>query len=379
LEPDSNRLSLLLEANLRFLSASLQQNSIIINTLNNPNALDEHQNVLNSLLIWLKSLNQLNDLSQGEQTLIDSLKESVRKAKSIDIPISKMNTFSLINNTIETNRSNLGESTELKASESVVIETEVSTDQTSQEVEHLGETDVPTAVEPITEEKIEKTFFYRMSNEEDRWDYLVNITTFIASYEHLMHLLIPNLILEVVKELHRYDCDNKLVINEAITYPSTLLQNLVTKVLREAPGSNLFRRIRRIKLDHDIDLNYEQTVNIGERHNIKGFVSNYFSTLSEYLDPEIESVPELGPLEEKTKHNFKQFSLGPISVEMRLTAIIKHTAESAWKDAEQALTNENASLKTKAIYLGTTQLICDFQNFLLNESRLLTFLEELKS
>lgn len=372
MESNSSRLSLLLEANLRFLSTTLKQNSIILNTLNNPNALDEHQNILNNLLSWLKSLSQLSDLTQGEQALIEALIESVRKANSFDIAINKMETFPLINDSLNVKERVVSESTDVQTSESgVPAEQSVA--------ESSSETDSSTAVEPVTEEKEEKTFFYRMKNEDDRWEYLTNVSTFITSYGHLMHLLIPNLVLEVIKELHRYDSDNKLVINEAITYPSTLLQNLVTKFLREAPGSNLFRRIRRIKLDYDIDLNFEQSVNIGERHNIKGFVSNYFTMLSEYLDPKVEPIPELGPLEEKTKYNFKQFSLGPASVEMRLTAIIKHTAESSLNDAEQALTNENASLKTKVIYLGTTQLICDFQNFLLNETRILTFLEELKS
>ena len=120
-------------------------------------------------------------------------------------------------------------------------------------------------------------------------------------------------------------------------------------------------------------------MNIGERQNIKSFVANYFKTLTDYLDPNNTEVPEINNLEERTRYNFKQFSLGPASVEMRLTAIIKHVTESALNDAEAALTNENASLKTKVIYLATTQLICDFQSLLLNEPRILQFLEELKS
>ena len=363
---------------MRFLSTNLQLNSLILNTLNNPDALDENQNVLNNLLNWLKSLSQISGLNQSEQVLIDALKDSVRKAKAFDILMDKKTVFPLVNETL------------IQDSKEPALQSLQSTSQETSKLQ-LGSQISPVDLllssektltygeEKEEQKEQERFFFYRINNEEDRWDYLANINAFISSYEHLMHLLIPNLALEVVKELHRFDCQNKILINEVVSYPSVLLQNLITKFLREAPGSNLFRRIRRIKIDYDIDLNFEQAVNIGERQNIKSFVTNYFNTLTEFLDPANNKVPDIGSLEDKTRNNLKQFSLGPASVEMRLTAIVKHVTESAFKDAEQALINENASLKTKVIYLATTQLICDFQNFLLNEPRILRFLEELKS
>ncbi len=381
MDSSSNGLSILLEANLRFLSANLQLNSLTLNTLNNPDALDENQNILNNLLNWLKSLSQVSGLNQNEILLIDSLKESVRKAKSFDILINKTN-FSLIDNQIMDNKNQNKTQINLSTSDVEKIDTtnvteEINADQTDNtiitEQENLDKKD--------NEEKpeIPIAFIYREIQENDRWDYLTSIQTFITSYEHLMHLLIPNLALEVVKELHHFDSQNKMVINEAIAYPSLLFQNMITKFLREAPGSNLFRRIRRIKLDNDVDINIEQAVNIGEKQNIKIIVNNYFNTLTEYLDPNSTKQQSLGILEDKTKNNLKQFSLGPASVEMRLTAVIKHVTDSALSDAEQAIQNENASLKTKIIYLATTQLMCDYQNFLLNEPRIIKFLEELKS
>ena len=381
MDSSSNGLSILLEANLRFLSANLQLNSLTLNTLNNPDALDENQNILNNLLNWLKSLSQVSGLNQNEILLIDSLKESVRKAKSFDILINKTN-FSLIDNQIMDNKNQNKTQINLSTSDVEKIDTtnvteQINADQTDNtiisEQENLDKKD--------NEEKpeIPIAFIYREIQENDRWDYLTSIQTFITSYEHLMHLLIPNLALEVVKELHHFDSQNKMVINEAIAYPSLLFQNMITKFLREAPGSNLFRRIRRIKLDNDVDINIEQAVNIGEKQNIKIIVNNYFNTLTEYLDPNSTKQQSLGILEDKTKNNLKQFSLGPASVEMRLTAVIKHVTDSALSDAEQAIQNENASLKTKIIYLATTQLMCDYQNFLLNEPRIIKFLEELKS
>ena len=375
LESNSNRVALLLEANLRFLSANLQQNSVILNTLNNANALDENQSVLNNLLNWLKSLSQLTGLSQGEKILIEALKDSVRKAKSFEILTSNKTLLSSINDSIQSKESSqetesLQENKTILDKQSTLGVVSQHNEITQQEVTETQEADV---------ESVETAFFYRMKEEQDRWEYISTIQAFITSYEHLMHLLIPNLVLEVVNELHRYDCQNKLIINDAISYPSVLFQNLVTKILREAPGSNLFRRIRRIKLDNEIDLLFEQAVNIGERKNIKSFVANYYDILTKFLDTNNASTMSLESLEERTKANFKQFSLGPASVEMRLTAVIKHITESAFTDAEEAIKNENASLKTKVIYLATTQLICDFQNFLLNEPRIVKFLEDLKS
>ena len=370
-----------MEANLRFLSANLQLNSIILNTLNNSDALDENQNVLNNLLNWLKSLSQLNGLNQSEQILIDSLKDSVRKAKSIDIFLNKK-TFPLVDNTLASNKNDVNfispqQQTSIEQPEIPDSEPIANIQQTSNSEETTTKSTEST--ENIEQPEIPESFIYRVLEESDRWDYLANINSFIQSYEHLMHLLLPNLAYEVAKELHRFDSQNKMVITEAISYPSVLIQNLISKFLREAPGSNLFRRIRRIKLDNEVDINIEQAVNIGERQNIKLLVGAYFNTISDYLDPANSNPPNFVVLEEKTRNNLKQFSLGPASVEMRVTAVIKHVTESAINDAEQAIKNENASLKTKIIYLATTQLMCDFQNFLLSEPRIVKFLEELKS
>jgi hypothetical protein len=156
-----------------------------------------------------------------------------------------------------------------------------------------------------------------------------------------------------------------------------LLQNLITKFLREAPGSNLFRKIRRVKLDNEVDLSFEQAVNIGERQNIRNLIKNYFDILTQHLENS-ESPVSIDSLLERTRNNFKQFSLGPASVEMRLTAVIKHVTDASFSDAEEAIKNDNASLKTKVIYLASTLLLCDFQNFLLNEPRIVKFLEDLK-
>lgn len=371
LESSPNKISLLLEANLRFLSANLQLNSIVLNTLNNTDALDENQSVLNNLLNWLKSVSQIDGLSQSELVIIEGLKDSVRKAKSYDFVLEKQKNIST---TTETNNP-VSNDIEVKPEPM-----EISAEQNNQDLDSTTSLEAQeTGEEENEQEDSQTTFFFRTSNEKDRWDYLANIQSFISSYEHLMHILMPNLVLEVVNELHRYDGQNKLIVNEAISYPSVLLQNMVTKFLREAPGSNLFKRIRRIKLDSEIDLNFEQAVNIGERKNIKSFVGTYFDNLTRFLDPNSQFQPNIDTFSDQTKSRVKQFSLGPASVEMRLTAVIKHVTDSALKDAEEIMDNENALLKTKIIYLATTQLICDFQNFLLAEPRIVKFLEDLKS
>ena len=199
------------------------------------------------------------------------------------------------------------------------------------------------------------------------------------SYTHLMHLLIPNLAFEVATELNKYECANKLLLHDSITHPTLALQNLITKLLREAPGSNLFRRIRRNRIDKGIDIDYDQRVNISESEVIKGMVGDYFETLTNYLDPENPTPAVIDNLYERTKENFKNYSLGPLTVEARLTAVIKNVTETLFSEAEEAFSNSAASVNTKVIYLATTQLLCDFQNFLLKETRILKFLEELKS
>lgn len=369
LDSTTNNLSILLEANLKFLSANLQLNSLILNTLNNTDALDENQSVLNTLLNWLKSVSQLNGLNQDEITLIESLKESVRKSKAYDFVLPENKSLEIINNANKTSEESLA----------VVESSNETSELTKQEGSDLVITSENQKEDEEDQNDLEKSFFFRTVQEEDRWNYLSTIQSFITSYEHLMHLLIPNLAFEVVIELHRYDSQNKFIINEAISYPSVHLQTMITKFLREAPGSNLFRRIRRIQLDNEVDIKLEQAVNIGERQNIKKVVGTYFETLTKFLDPSLENKPKLETLEEQTKLTVKQFSLGPASVEMRLTAVIKHATESALGDAENVIQNENASINTKVIYLATTLLICDFQNFLLNEPRIVKFLEDLKS
>jgi hypothetical protein len=379
----AQKTSLLLEMNLRFLSANLQLNALILNSLGNSKAKEESQVIIKNILTWLRTLNQYVELD-STKILVDALIDSVDKSNRYNLLFEDESSSS------KTNMSNTKENSSLN---SIINESEIQQRNNfgheKEKEDQLSGSDIGDLLKHNIDDLIndddpfidkeEKKFFRRNKSVNDQWDYISTIKSFMSSYTNLMHILIPNLALEVAVELNRYGCDNKLLLHDSITHPTLAFQNLITKLLREAPGSNLFRRIRRNRLDKGIDINFDESVNASEAEQIKNLVISYFETLTKYLDPSNPVPPGIDTLYEKTKGNYRKFSLGPLTIETRLTAVIKNVTESSFKEAEESISNEAASTSTKAIYLATTQLLCDFQNFLLQESRIRRFLEELKS
>lgn len=379
----AQKTSLLLEMNLRFLSANLQLNSLLINSLKNSKAIEESHDIMKNILGWLQTLNQYAELPDNTNVLVGALIDSVKKSNNynllfdFDEEISKSLPETKFYkgkpyetpNDVKISNEQLGDNSTID----LINETNLSQEKLNNSIDSEVIEDTEVAEEDVNK------FYNRKKELNDQWDYVSSIKTFMSSYTHLMHNLIPNLALEVAIELNRYDCNNKLLLHDTITNPTLAFQNLITKLLREAPGSNLFRRIKRIRSDAGIDLVFDQQVNISEIQKIKEIVSIYFETLTKYLDPSNPTPAVVDTLFEKTKGNYLQFSLGPITIEARLTAVIKNVAETSFKESEEAYTNDAASTNTKVIYLATTQLICDFQNFLLSENRILVFLQDLKS
>ena len=368
----AQKTSLLLEMNLRFLSANLQLNSLLLNSLGNSKALDESNSIIRNILSWLRTLTQYSDLD-STKILVDALIDAVDRSNKYNLTINPQNIQPLM----DSNVSRVSNSTGTQKNDGSIIPNH-STNKRNPvtNIDDLVNVDHPFQENQPTEAK---SFFNRDSELKDQWDYVSTIKSFISSYINLMHVLIPNLAFEVAIELNRYNCDNKLLLHDSITHPTLAFQNLITKLLREAPGSNLFRRIRRHRLDRGIDIDADQRVNASESDKIRNLVVSYFETLGKYLDPANTAQENLDALFEKTRGNYRQFSLGPLSVEARLTAVVKNVTETAFNEATDVFSNEAASKSTKVVYLATTQLLCDFQNFLLQETRSRNFLEELKS
>lgn len=384
-----NRTMLLLEMNLRFMAANLQLNSLAVQASRNDQAIQEGQTILAQMLEWLEALVQYEGLGQGELSLVRHLQETVRRATQTTTKTDQPAPIALTHHSEQSTSENVGGGA---ATETIEGNGTISPPSTGNK-EDLTNSNEPTGdANPVPAMEVVETtaqeepniskpvgFFNRQDEPEDRWDYLGNINTFMHSYNQLMHLLIPNLFFEVAVELHKFDGKDPYVVSESITYPTVQLQSIVTKFLREAPGASLFRRMRRKKREKGVDVDTECTLTISEQSHVKEVVATYFKTLEKYLDPENPTPPKLATLFEKTGLAVKQFSLGPITVEARLTAVIKAFTDLLWTKIGDKFSSEELTDREKVIRLATVQLFCNIENLMLSEGRFIRFLEECKA
>lgn len=391
-----NKTSLLLELNLQLLTTNLRLNSLFLKSSKNSEAILEGQQILNELENWVVYLQQYYTLDPDIKSILDRVANSVRQADQLELP-TKQSPITPLKS--ESTLSETANSSSPEKFETSVVDHDLSQDlvASSVEGEHFNADQIEPSVSSPSEittdpnnatqiespsEKIEeKSLFNRSVNINDRWDYINNIETFMQGYERFVHLLLPNFILSIIKELHRYETSDQQLQHISVQYPMNQLYIILTKLLREAPGASLLRRIRRIRRQTGTDLTKDSTLNIMELQLVTKLVHRYFSTLEKYFDPSTATPPSVDTLLTKTKSNVNQFSLGPLTVETRIMNVMRRTTEEAFDKFYSVLTdgNEQISKKDKIIQLAGIQLLTELGSSVLSERRLLQLLEDLKA
>jgi hypothetical protein len=375
------------------LAANLQLSALNLESSGKKEIIQSSRQILNQIIIWLNNLQQIEGLDPEILLFAENIVNSLKIIDQGDT-FSKIESDEFVTPALaqlENNAKSIhkAEITSLDAiDENLLQQPKVKDDIYKLQNQTMTSSDInqsrlnSTAIITGTEESKEKEkidLFKKLAKAPDRWDFISSLASFMNSYENFMHFLIPNLYFEIVRNLHTYDCSNQKLLHESIQYPTNQMKKIITKLLREAPGASLLRRIRRIRLDNRMDLEIDSTLNEIEREHVKWLVESYFSTLTKYLDPNNPVPPPLETLLEKSHFRVKQFSLGPLTIETRLMSVFQKATNSCWVETNNTVSDENASKDQKVIQLSTVQLLADLGEFVLTEKRFLNLLEDLKA
>lgn len=382
--------SLLLEINLQLLATNLQLNSLFLKNTNNPSAISQGQVILSQISKWLSNLEKDERITLQLRSLILNLMESLNllyindEIEPISTNLDHESSVIPMSDQISTSdEANTDGQTNLNILSPISPNEDLSEVSNSSEILTPSPTSITSTLSPLSPEnevsKPQKSFFTRLDNSIDHWDYIDNINVFMGGYERFMHFLLPNLYFEVIKELHHYETSGDFsLLHLSIQQPSHQMRIIITKLLREAPGASLLRRIRR---ETGIKLELDTNLTVIEREHIKHIVKNYFITLTKYLDPDNPILLSIDTFFAKIESNVNQYSLGPVTIETRLVNVMRRVAEDFFNVFSTRLMNEPEKLTTtqKVIQLATIQMLTQLGNLILEESRFFKLLEDLKA
>ena len=407
--------NLLFEMMIRVLHANLKMQSLIIKTSQSQEIQDEGKEILDQLIQWTNTIQNSSGIEKNVKILFQTLANTL---ESITITADKKHSFekgftavpaekeeildasgdnAYINDLIEDSRdqetlknTTLTEgklSTTSPNKQAITVPEDVGTttpimEKTSRTLGFLDrlseigtKIDQPEEEGPLSQESLPR-LFQRILKPQDEWGYLEQLNTLLRNYSNIMHLALPNFLFSIVEELHRYRSDNMELMEQIVSVPSTTISNLISKLLKEAPGATLLKRLRASRRIAQIDIDDDINIDEEDRRWIKIFVEQYYETVKQYLDT-TKPVP-IHSYYDKLSQSLINFSLGPVEIETRIIQVVKVIINDLLTKAKPT-PNKGISLTMDIALLATAQIFFDMTDYWIGEgSRIRHFLEEMK-
>ncbi len=213
-------------------------------------------------------------------------------------------------------------------------------------------------------------FFSLLEEPDDLWGIIKRANDLIARYAHLSHLTLPAFWLEVIKELHRYNSGDHLLLKRVIETLSLELETIIGKLLREAPCSGLLQTLKR-RYESSIEYSSGGPVVLPEdQSNIKAVVHTYIETAEKLQEGIIDSAD----LRRKADYDVKNFSLGGGGIESRIPKVAYDVANNLLKSASGLPPQDERG----PYLLNAISLIVALNQVVIESSDLSSLLKELK-
>ncbi|MHA1215258.1 MAG: hypothetical protein ACTSR2_02785 [Candidatus Hodarchaeales archaeon] len=202
----------------------------------------------------------------------------------------------------------------------------------------------------------------------DTWGIIESVQSLINSYSKLSHIAFPQYYFEACKEIFRYRAQpdiSKNMVLEIFQIPSSMLQSIIEKLLREAPAARLLQNLKRL---YPRDLENEQLLR--EKEKIHEIVKNYFLRVSEYL----QGTRDLSDSLRISSNVLRIFNLGSGDLESRIPNVSFSIVKKCYRELQN---NSHDELK-QYIYSETIVLIHRVNESLLSEEQFRNYLRQLK-
>ena len=371
---------------VRLLTTNIQLSINQSKHMGSKELIEENNELLNLLKMWLKDTKANEELDSGIRNLI-SLVDNLLLKNEIGIQFNEKNendidntdqSFLKLTNEVENNDNGVFLSiNENKVPQEVLRrqDKEANIEQPTKTFKTLELLDRITEIGKEKKDNVKVTqLFQRMLTPNDQWSYLETISTILRNYSHIMHLALPNYCFAILEDIHRYTSSDFDILHTVITTPYYAFLEIIQKFLREAPSATILRRFRSTRRMSQIDIEEDTSLDIDDKNHVKLIVDNYFVTLRQYLDS--ENPPPVESFHTKIKDQFKEFSLGPSQVESRIIIVIKNLVADLMKKVEDP--NNINSFHEKVSYLATIDIFLNLTDIWLSEGRIRSLLEIMK-
>ncbi len=233
----------------------------------------------------------------------------------------------------------------------------------------------------VLDEEIQIGQFHRATRAKDYWSYIVSSGQLMESYQHISDVIIPLYWRYALIEIHRYRIDDPVLLRHVIKIPAEALNDIIRKLLREAPTSRLLQRVKQKRLTDQLLSEFlpnelkDRSLFIKIRESVERYLE-YFTNVQKGI-LSFEDVKVLG------EQSLKSFELGPNEIETRIPLValnvlreLKERIPSDEELGDRSLNNEKF-LEAVCGYL-TIYLVNELNRHFINESKFYTLLERLK-
>ncbi len=233
----------------------------------------------------------------------------------------------------------------------------------------------------ILDDEIQIGQFQRASRAKDYWSYIMSSGQLMESYQHISDIIIPLYWRYALIEIHRYRIDDSLLLRHVIKIPAEVLNDIIRKLLREAPTSRLLQRIKQKGLTDQLLSEFlpnelrDASLFMKIRESVERYLE-YFTNLQ-------KGILSYGDVKELGEQSLKSFELGSNEIETRIPLValnvLRDLREHLPKDdevGEHSLENERF-LEATCGYL-TIYLVNELNRHFINERKFYRLLERLK-
>ncbi|MHA1972042.1 MAG: hypothetical protein ACTSW1_03545 [Candidatus Hodarchaeales archaeon] len=222
----------------------------------------------------------------------------------------------------------------------------------------------------LNQESSQKKIGYFIYNTyyTDLWGIIESIQSLINSYSRLSHVAFPQYYFEACKEIFRYRAEPdipKSQVLEIFQIPSSMLQSLIEKLLREAPAARLLQNLKKL---YPRGLEGQQISK--EKDIIHKIVENYFLRISEYL----QGTRELSDSLRVSSGVLRIFNLGSGDLESRIPNVSFNIVKKCYRE----LQSSNHDELKQYIYSETIILIHRINESVLSDEQFRNYLRQLK-
>ena len=300
-------------------------------------------------------------------TLNLTIKILLKQSESLPVPEDIMREIRLINDFIialqaqpDSDLQLIEKITTLQSKLDGLLETDIPKETLIMEIDDQSKT-VTTAKEQIGVFDLNPSY-------TDSWGLIESLRSFMDNYSNLSHIAFPYYYFEGCKEIFRFriqDEINTVPDHEIYQSPSQKLQELIEKLLREAPSARLLQNLKKLFPDET-----GKEILPFEKEEVQEIIKQYFFNVSAFLMGKRNLSDSL----RVSMNVLRGFNLGSGDLETRIPNVSFNIVKSCYQEMNMYPQDEFRQF----LYSETMILIHKINDSVLANERFVRYLRRLK-